>query len=122
MPKKRKHLFSVTRKDFRVDEFKSGGKGGQHQNTTNSGIRITHIDSGAVGISRDERKQAQNKKLAFNRCINSRTFKTWFKRKCAEEASKKTAHETVEEQLKNVKVEYLKDGKWIEESDADLGS
>ena len=34
--------FSVTLDDCRVDTFRSGGKGGQHQNKTESGVRVTH--------------------------------------------------------------------------------
>lgn len=47
-------LFSLTKKDFRIETFRSGGKGGQHQNKTDSGVRIVHLESGAVGESREE--------------------------------------------------------------------
>jgi protein subunit release factor A len=67
-------LFSLTKKDFRIDTFRSGGKGGQYQNTCDSGVRITHIESGAVGESRDERSQYQNKKMAMERLVASKTF------------------------------------------------
>ncbi len=76
-------LFSLTKKDFKVDTFRAGGKGGQKQNKTSSGVRVTHIASGAVGEGRDERSQRQNKKNAFERCINSDTFQKWFRVECA---------------------------------------
>ena len=76
-------LFSLTKKDFRVDTFRAGGKGGQKQNKTNSGVRVTHIASGAVGEGRDERSQVQNRKNAFTRCINSDIFQKWYKLECA---------------------------------------
>lgn len=60
-------LFSFSKKDFRVDTFRSGGKGGQHQNKTNSGIRITHIESGLAAECREERSQTMNKKKAFRK-------------------------------------------------------
>lgn len=80
----RELLFSITKKDFDVQTFRSGGKGGQHQNTTDSGVRIIHRDSGAVGESRNHRSQHQNKKAAFERLVASDTFKKWHRRKTAE--------------------------------------
>ena len=58
-----------TKKDFRVDTFRAGGKGGQHQNTTDSGVRITHIESGISAECREGRSQDQNKKTAFRRLV-----------------------------------------------------
>ena len=105
-----KLLFSITRKDFRVDTFRSGGKGGQKQNKTDSGVRITHLDSGAVGESREERSQLQNKKNAFRRLIESKRFKIWHKIKVSEvllnlQNIDKAVDEMMDE--KNIKVEYL---------------
>lgn len=76
-------LFSLTKKDFTIQTFRSGGKGGQHQNKTESGVRIIHPASGAVGESRSERSQAQNKKAAFERLIQSKTFQAWHKKQVA---------------------------------------
>ncbi len=103
-------LFSITRKDFRIDTFRSGGKGGQHQNKTESGVRITHFDSGAVGESREERSQLQNKRNAFRRLIESKRFKTWHRIKTAEcLLGLQNINKYVDEQMKevNIKVEYL---------------
>ena len=102
-------LFSLTKKDFRIDTFRSGGKGGQHQNTCDSGVRITHIESGAVGESRDERSQSQNKKIAFERLVASKIFQIWHKKKAfemmgvikSEEQIKKEVEEMIERDLKN---------------------
>ena len=60
-------VFSASRKDFRVDTFRSGGKGGQHQNKTDSGVRITHIETKLSAESRSSRSQAENKKIAFRK-------------------------------------------------------
>ena len=49
----------------RVETFRSGGKGGQHQNVTDSGVRLTHIPSGIVATSRRLRSQYGNKKAAL---------------------------------------------------------
>lgn len=72
-------LFSLTKKDFRIDTFCTGGPGGQKQNKTSSGVRITHIASGAVGESRNHRSQEQNRKAAFERLTSSVKFQSWLK-------------------------------------------
>lgn len=81
--KKPQLLFSVTKKDFRIDTFRAGGKGGQNQNKTESGVRITHIESGAVGEARDSRDQHSNRIAAFKRCTESKKFKNWHRLKTA---------------------------------------
>ena len=44
-----------------VQTFKSGGKGGQHQNKTESGVRLVHRPTGITVVCRDERSQHRNK-------------------------------------------------------------
>ena len=68
-------IASYSRKDFRVDTFCSGGPGGQHQNKTQSGIRIVHLPTGLSAESREHRSQLQNKKAAFRRL--SRQIQRW---------------------------------------------
>ena len=76
----RERLLTVTLKDCDVQTFRSGGPGGQHQNKTSSGVRIIHRDSGAVGESREERSQLQNKKNAFRRMAAHPKFRIWVNR------------------------------------------
>jgi protein subunit release factor A len=77
----RRLLFSVTIKDCDVQSFRAGGKGGQHQNKTESGIRIVHPPSGAVGESRETRSQLTNKRAAFTRMAQSAKFQKWTREK-----------------------------------------
>jgi hypothetical protein len=73
----REHLFSVKISDCRVDTFRAGGKGGQNQNKRDSGVRVVHEPSGAVGVARDQRSQLQNKRSAFSRMAGSVEFRRW---------------------------------------------
>jgi len=51
----------------RVETFMAGGKGGQHQNRTESGVRLVHLPTGVRVSSRAERSQYRNKSIALDR-------------------------------------------------------
>ena len=53
--------------ECRVDTFRSGGKGGQHQNKVESGVRLTHRPTGLVVTSRKYRSQHRNREDALRR-------------------------------------------------------
>lgn len=120
----RKLLFSVSIQDCKVDTFRSGGKGGQHQNKTESGVRIIHLASGATGESREERHQHQNKRIAFRRMAEDERFKKW----CRLEAQRRLGiisqiEQKVEEALQpqNLKVEIRREGRWVEAMEKETG-
>jgi protein subunit release factor A len=80
----RELLFSLTKKDFKVDYFRCGGAGGQHRDKTSNGARVTHIDSGAVGQSTEHREQPKNRAVAFKRMSDTKEFKVWMDKRVAE--------------------------------------
>lgn len=106
----RELLFSLTKKDFEIETFRSGGKGGQYQNTTDSGVRIRHIESGAVGESRTERSQLQNKKLALKRLVASNEFKIWHQRKSFELLGRIKTQEQIEKEVDAMLKEDMQNG------------
>ena len=54
-------------RECEVETFRSSGPGGQHVNTTESGVRLRHIPSGLVVTSREERSQHRNKATCLQR-------------------------------------------------------
>ena len=83
----------IQEKDIRIDTYRSSGAGGQHVNTTDSAVRITHLPTNIVVQCQNERSQHKNKETCFN-MLKARLYKYEIQKK--EEASENIAKSKTE--------------------------
>ena len=69
LPKMEAEDINIRKEDIRTDVFRASGAGGQHVNRTESGVRFTHLPTGAVAESTESRSQHKNREIAMGRLV-----------------------------------------------------
>lgn len=111
-------LFSVTLDDCDVQTFTVSGAGGQHRDRAQTGVRVVHRASGAVGEARDNREQKRNKRNAFVRMTSTPEFLFWLDQERKRLQGEETALAQIERELADPEttiVEVRRNGEWVRE-------
>ena len=85
----------ISEVDIRIDTFRSGGKGGQHAQMSDTAVRITHIPTGIIAQCQNERSQFQNKTTAM-KILKARLYEFELRKKEAELTRQYEAKQRIE--------------------------
>ena len=115
--KEKELLFTIKKKDFKIDFFSGKGAGGQHRNKHRNCVRMLHIESGVHSTGQTSKERKTNIQNAFKKIVSDNFFKIWLNRKVHDLSVGESIENTVDRQMddKNIKTEIKQDGVWVEE-------
>ena len=117
----RKPLFSLTAKDFDWSYARGTGNGGQARNRSNNAVHCHHRPSGAHGYSEASRSQHANKISAFMKMAETKEFLEWHRKESMIRSGVMQEIDSyVERELRNIKIEVMDDGRWVQVRESDL--
>jgi peptide chain release factor 2 len=108
MEKEKTLLFSLTKKDFVIQTFCTGGNGGQHRNAKQNGVRIIHPASGARAEHRDGRDQVRNKEAAFVKLTKDSLFLAWHSAEVAKRLGQLSEEEKIQREVNRIVDEMMR--------------
>ena len=113
----RELLFSITKKDLKIEFFSGKGAGGQKRNKCQNCVRMTHPESGSRATGQSAKERSSNLREAFKGLTSSAKFKLWIAIKIDEIKEGKTLKQQVEKMMcpENLKIEFKNtEGRWVE--------
>jgi len=111
----KKLLFSVTKKDLKIEFFSGTGAGGQYRNKHQNCVRIHHQDSGAIVTGQSNRNRQSNIREAMQNLVKHPRFMFWHSGQVAGATGGKSIEEIVDEQMNpgNLRIETKDEhGRW----------
>ena len=115
-------LFSITKKDLKIDYFSGKGAGGQHRNRHKNCVRLFHKDSNTRVTGQSNKEKRSNIKEALNNLVKHPSFKCWLNIRVYESDEQKKHNKSIDELVDgmmnflNIRTETKVNGKWTEEN------